>query len=189
MRSALRITGSTASRAASCMFRRTATRQPLQGRRISSCCAAGKLILRGAPGPWRIHAMRTCSAFYCNVCRELPCWRGGVSMAQHKQLTWTELRVGLFTLAGIVLVVVVIFYVTGAGGGLGPKYRLHAFLPEVDGLTMGAPVRVDGVDVGNVEKIIIAPPKPGQQPVKERSIEVDLRIQKTFQDYIRADSA
>jgi phospholipid/cholesterol/gamma-HCH transport system substrate-binding protein len=109
-------------------------------------------------------------------------------MAQHKQLTWTELRVGLFVLAATILLVVVIFYVTGAGA-LGPKYRLHVFLPEVDGLTMGAPVRVDGVDVGNVEKILIAPLKSGSTPVKGRSIEVDLRIQKSFQDYIRADSS
>src|ERR1700682_1123335 len=109
-------------------------------------------------------------------------------MAQRKQLTWTELRVGLFVLAGTAFLVVVIFYVTGAGA-LGPKYRLHAFLPEVDGLTVGAPVRVDGVAVGNVEKIAIAPPKPGQEPEKGRSIEVDLRIQKSFQDYIRADSS
>ena len=82
-------------------------------------------------------------------------------MAQNKQLSWTELRVGLFVLAATILLVVVIFYVTGAGA-LGPKYHLHAFLPEVDGLTIGAPVRVDGVDVGNVEKIIIAPERPGQ---------------------------
>src|SRR5689334_22198140 len=99
-------------------------------------------------------------------------------MAQHKQLTWTELRVGLFVLAATVLLVVVIFYVTGAGA-LGPKYRLHVFLPEVDGLTVGAPVRVDGVDVGNVEKIAIALPRAGQPlQTKDRSIEVDLRIQK-----------
>ncbi|HEV7966270.1 MAG TPA: MlaD family protein [Candidatus Acidoferrales bacterium] len=108
-------------------------------------------------------------------------------MAQHKQLTWTELRVGLFVLAGAVLLAVVIFYVTG-GGGWGPKYRLRAFLPEVDGLTLGAPVRVDGVDVGNVEKIAIAVPKPGAPLSKDRNIEVDLRIQKTFESYIRADS-
>jgi phospholipid/cholesterol/gamma-HCH transport system substrate-binding protein len=109
-------------------------------------------------------------------------------MAQNKQLTWTELRVGLFVLAATVLLAVVILYVTGAGA-LGPKYRLHTFLPEVDGLTVGAPVRVDGVDVGNVEKIAIAAPKPGVQPDKDKSIEVDLRIQKVFQDYIRADSS
>jgi phospholipid/cholesterol/gamma-HCH transport system substrate-binding protein len=111
-------------------------------------------------------------------------------MAQHKQLTWTELRVGLFVLAGAVLLVLVIFYVTGASGGaLGPKYRLHTFLNEVDGLTVGAPVRVDGVEVGNVEQVIIAPLKPGQPPAKSRNIEVIMRIQKQYQEYIRSDSS
>jgi phospholipid/cholesterol/gamma-HCH transport system substrate-binding protein len=109
-------------------------------------------------------------------------------MPQHKQLTWTELRVGLFVLAGAVLLAVVIFYVTG-GGGWGPKYRLHAFLPEVDGLTIGAPVRVDGVEVGNVEQILIAVPKPGEVASKDRNIEVDLRVQGKFQSYIRSDSS
>jgi phospholipid/cholesterol/gamma-HCH transport system substrate-binding protein len=109
-------------------------------------------------------------------------------MAQHKQLTWTELRVGLFVLAGAVLLAVVIFYVTG-GSGFGPKYRLRAYLPEVDGLTVGAPVRLDGVDVGNVEKIEIAVPKQGEPASKDRNIEVDLRIQKTFQSYLRSDSS
>ena len=109
-------------------------------------------------------------------------------MAQHKQLTWTELRVGLFVLAGAVLLAVVIFYVTG-GSGFGPKYRLRTYLPEVDGLTLGAPVRVDGVEVGNVEKIEIAIPNPGEPTSKDRNIEVDLRVQKTFQTYIRSDSS
>jgi phospholipid/cholesterol/gamma-HCH transport system substrate-binding protein len=109
-------------------------------------------------------------------------------MAHQKQLTWTELRVGLFVMAATILLVAVIFYVTGAGA-LGPKYRLHVFLPEVDGLTVGAPVRVDGVDVGNVEKIVLAPPKPGGASDKRKNIEIDLRIQKAFEDYIRADSS
>jgi phospholipid/cholesterol/gamma-HCH transport system substrate-binding protein len=108
-------------------------------------------------------------------------------MAQHKQLTWTDLRVGLFVLAGVILLVVVIFYVTGAGA-LGPKYLLRTFLPEVDGLTVGAPVRVDGVAVGNVEKIQMSPATPGETQEKSRSIEVDLRIQKSFQDFILTDS-
>jgi phospholipid/cholesterol/gamma-HCH transport system substrate-binding protein len=108
-------------------------------------------------------------------------------MAIHKQLTWSELRVGLFVLAGVILVAVVIFYVTGAGA-LGPKYRLRTYLPEVDGLTVGAPVRVDGVDVGNVERIVIALPKPGEVGAKERNIQVDMRIRKSAQPYIRTDS-
>ena len=61
-------------------------------------------------------------------------------MAQRKQLTWTELRVGFFVLVGLFILAVAVFYVSG-GGILGPKYRLTTYLPEVDGLATGAPVR------------------------------------------------
>jgi hypothetical protein len=44
-------------------------------------------------------------------------------MAQRKQLSWTELRVGLFVLAGLFILAIAIFYATGAGI-LGPKYRV-----------------------------------------------------------------
>jgi len=77
-------------------------------------------------------------------------------MAQRKQLTWTELRVGLFVLIGLFIIALGVFYVTGAGF-LGPKYRLITFLPEVEGLQVGAPVRLDGVDVGNVDSIQLTP--------------------------------
>jgi phospholipid/cholesterol/gamma-HCH transport system substrate-binding protein len=108
-------------------------------------------------------------------------------MPQQKQLTWSELRVGIFTLAGLLLIAIAIFYVTGAGS-LGAKYRLRTFLPEVDGLAIGAPVDVGGVAVGNVEAIEIAPPVPGQPLDANRSIEVVMRIQRRFQNNIRTDS-
>jgi phospholipid/cholesterol/gamma-HCH transport system substrate-binding protein len=108
-------------------------------------------------------------------------------MAQRKQLTWTELRVGLFVLAGIILVVVGIFYVTGTGA-LGPKYRLITFLPEVDGLAVGAPVSINGVEVGYVDSISIAPSRGNQPSTPERSVEIVMRINRDFRDYIRDDS-
>ena len=73
-------------------------------------------------------------------------------MAHRKQLTWTELRVGIFVLVGLFVLGAGIFYVT-APGILGPKYGLKTFLPEVSGLSNGAPVRLDGVEVGNVDLI------------------------------------
>ncbi len=108
-------------------------------------------------------------------------------MPQRKQLTWTELRVGLFVLAGMFLLALAIFYVTG-GGFLGPKYRLRTYLSEVEGLTIGAPVRLDGVEVGNVDAIRITPLTPKQPPDPSRSIELVLRINKRFQNEIRTDS-
>jgi phospholipid/cholesterol/gamma-HCH transport system substrate-binding protein len=104
-------------------------------------------------------------------------------MAQRKQLTWTELRVGLFVLAGLFILAVAIFYVTGAGI-LGPKYRLVTYLPEVEGLTLGAPVRLDGLQIGNVQSISVTPHPPDRM----HNITLVLRIDKKFQDNIRTDS-
>jgi phospholipid/cholesterol/gamma-HCH transport system substrate-binding protein len=81
-----------------------------------------------------------------------------------------------------------VFYVTGTGF-LGAKYRLVTYLPEVDGLASGAKVTLDGVEVGNVDSIQIAKPRPGQQLDTKRSVEVILRVSRDFQNDIRSDSS
>jgi phospholipid/cholesterol/gamma-HCH transport system substrate-binding protein len=108
-------------------------------------------------------------------------------MAQRKQLTWTELRVGLFVLVGLSVLAAGIFYVTGAGT-IGPKYRLVTYLPEVSGLSNGAPVRLDGVEVGNVESIKLAPRTVHIARDKNRNIQVVLRVGKKYQEDILTDS-
>ena len=105
-------------------------------------------------------------------------------MAQRKQLTWTELRVGIFVLAALFLLMVAIFYVTGAGF-LGPKYRLITYLPEVEGMQSGAPVDVDGVEVGNVQSITLTP----HPTDRAHSITLVMRIDKRYQKDIRTDSS
>lgn len=108
-------------------------------------------------------------------------------MAQRKQVTWSELRVGLFVLVGLAVLAVGIFYVTGAGV-FGPKYRLRTFLPEVSGLATGAPVRLDGVEIGNVDVIRIVPREHGKPPDKLHNVEVGMRIDKKFDSDILTDS-
>jgi phospholipid/cholesterol/gamma-HCH transport system substrate-binding protein len=108
-------------------------------------------------------------------------------MPQRKQLTWAELRVGLFVLVGLTILASGIFYVTGAGI-LGPKYRLKTFLPEVSELSKGAAVKLDGVEIGNVEAIKFVPRVPGKPVDKNRNVEVDMRIDRRFQNEILTDS-
>ncbi|HTZ46859.1 MAG TPA: MlaD family protein [Verrucomicrobiae bacterium] len=108
-------------------------------------------------------------------------------MARSKQLTWSELRVGLFVLVGLLILAVGIFYVTGAGVW-GPKYRLNTFLPEVAGLATGAPVRLDGVEIGNVERITLVPREHGKAPDKMHNVEIGMRLDKRFQSDILTDS-
>lgn len=104
-------------------------------------------------------------------------------MAQRKQLSWTELRVGLFVLVGLFILAVAIFYVTGVTI-FGPKYRVITYLPEVDDLSQGANVTLDGVAVGNVESIHLNP-KPEDAM---HSVQVVMRIDKKYQNEIRTDS-
>src|SRR5271170_678893 len=104
-------------------------------------------------------------------------------MAQRKQITWTELRVGLFVLVGLFVIGVAIFYITGAGM-LGPKYRLITYLPEVQGVAAGAPVSLDGVEIGNVETIRLNP----HPEDASHNIQVVLRISRKFAPDIRSDS-
>jgi phospholipid/cholesterol/gamma-HCH transport system substrate-binding protein len=71
---------------------------------------------------------------------------------------------------------------------IGPKYRLKTYLPEVSDLAQGAPVRVDGVEVGNVESIRLVPRTPGHPVEKNRNIEVVMRLDRKFQNEILTDS-
>jgi phospholipid/cholesterol/gamma-HCH transport system substrate-binding protein len=103
-------------------------------------------------------------------------------MAQRKQLSWTEMRVGLFVLAALVIVLVAIFFVTG-GNILGPKYRLITYLPEVEGVQAGAPVDLDGVQIGSVQSVELTPHPQDRM----HGIRVVLRIDKKFQQQIRVD--
>src|SRR6266513_1534969 len=108
-------------------------------------------------------------------------------MPQRKQINWTELRVGLFVMVGLSVLAAGIFYVTGQGI-LGPKYRLKTYLPEVSGLAKGATVRVDGVEVGNVESITFLRRTPGRAMERNKNIEVVMRVDRKFQGDILTDS-
>jgi phospholipid/cholesterol/gamma-HCH transport system substrate-binding protein len=108
-------------------------------------------------------------------------------MAQRKQVTWSELRVGLFVIVGLAVLGAGIFYVTGQGI-FGPKYHLKTFLPEVSGLATGAPVRLDGVEIGNVDQIHIVPRDHGKPPDRLHNVEVGMRIDRRFDSDILTDS-
>ena len=71
-----------------------------------------------------------------------------------------------------------------SSGALRPKYQIKLFVPESEGLRLGAPVKLDGLQVGNVSRVEIA----NQSADSNRRIEVDLRIEKRFQNVIRDDS-
>lgn len=105
-------------------------------------------------------------------------------MPARKQITWAELRVGLFVLAALAIVATFVFYVTGEGELFARRVSFRTYLPDVAGLKAGAPVRLAGVEVGTVQQVGLSEFR--EDP--DRNTQVFFRVQEQFHDDIRADS-
>jgi ABC-type transporter Mla subunit MlaD len=66
-----------------------------------------------------------------------------------------------------------------------PVYRLQLYVPESGGLAAGAQVRLNGMPIGTVDAVNPAPAPASPS----RMVQLTLRVQKRYQDYIRSGSA
>jgi phospholipid/cholesterol/gamma-HCH transport system substrate-binding protein len=77
-------------------------------------------------------------------------------MPRTRSLAWAELKIGLVTVVALVITAVTIFTLTGSRGFFWQRYRLKTRFDNVAGLSKGAPVRVAGVEVGQVSDLDFA---------------------------------
>jgi phospholipid/cholesterol/gamma-HCH transport system substrate-binding protein len=104
-------------------------------------------------------------------------------MPQHERVQWAQLRVGIMVIVSLVLLAIAVFFISGQGGFFTRHYTLKAYLSSGGDLREGGRVRLAGISVGNVVKIRIS-----SYLDKQRAVEVDLKIARTYQNEIRADS-
>jgi phospholipid/cholesterol/gamma-HCH transport system substrate-binding protein len=97
-------------------------------------------------------------------------------------LHWSELRVGLTVLFASVTLTVLIFLMSGTTGMFTPKISLRSYFDNASGLRLGAPVRLEGVDVGNVEAIRIIRDNP------LTPVEVTMKVSSKYDYALRRDS-
>jgi phospholipid/cholesterol/gamma-HCH transport system substrate-binding protein len=74
-------------------------------------------------------------------------------MPRTRSLVWSELKLGILTIAAIVIAAATIFLVTGGRGFFWQRYALKTRFTNVAGLKPGSPVRVAGIEVGSVETV------------------------------------
>jgi phospholipid/cholesterol/gamma-HCH transport system substrate-binding protein len=90
-------------------------------------------------------------------------------LPSQKQLKWSQLKVGITVLSASITLGVLIFLMSGTGGFLTPKIKLKSYFDNAGGLRVGAPVRLNGVDIGNVSAIQIVPDRDKLLPKRVKS--------------------
>ena len=95
-------------------------------------------------------------------------------MPRTRSLAWSELKIGIVSLLALIIASVLIFMVSGEGGFFWQRYSIKTVFTDIEGLKVGAPVRVAGVEVGSVQKMDFAGDK----------VEVTMEISKEQQPRI-----
>jgi phospholipid/cholesterol/gamma-HCH transport system substrate-binding protein len=102
-------------------------------------------------------------------------------LPSQKQLKWSQLKVGLTVVFSAILFGVLIILMSG-GGAFTSKITILSYFPDASGLRQGAPVRLSGVDIGNVKTIRVVSDRP------LTPVEVTMKVNEKFHSFLRKDS-
>lgn len=103
-------------------------------------------------------------------------------MPSQEQVKWSQLRVGLTVIFASIVLAVLIFLISGTSGFFTRTFHLRTYFDNAGGLKEGAPVQVNGVDVGNVATIRVI------QSRNPTPVEIVLKINTKYQSLVRKDS-
>ena len=103
-------------------------------------------------------------------------------MPSQKQLKWSQLKVGITVIAASVTLAVLIILMSGTGGIFTKKIVLKSYFDDANGLRQGAPVRLSGVDIGNVSRIRVVEGRP------LTPVEVTMKVVTKYEFALRKDS-
>ena len=105
-------------------------------------------------------------------------------MPSQKQIKWSQLRVGLTVIFASLTLALLLFLMSGTSGLFSHRITLVSFFDNAGGLRPGAPVRLNGVDIGNVVGMRIVPDKDKQLT----PVEVVMKVSTKYSFNLRRDS-
>ena len=105
-------------------------------------------------------------------------------MPSQKQLKWSQLRVGVTVIVASLILALLLFLMSGTGGLLTKRITLVSYFDNAEGLRVGAPVRLSGVDIGNVAHIVIVRDKDKQLT----PVEVVMKVTTKYDFNLRRDT-
>ena len=103
-------------------------------------------------------------------------------MPSQKQLKWSQLKVGITVVVACITLAILLFLMSGTAGLFTRRITVKSYFDNAEGLRQGAPVRLSGVDIGNVTHIGIVQGKP------LTPVEVTMKISTRYGFNLRRDS-
>jgi phospholipid/cholesterol/gamma-HCH transport system substrate-binding protein len=76
-------------------------------------------------------------------------------LPSQKQVKWSQLRVGITIIIASLTLAVLLILMSGTQGFFTSRITLKSYFNNAGGLRVGAPVRLSGVDIGNVSRMAI----------------------------------
>ncbi len=104
-------------------------------------------------------------------------------MPDYSKVRWSQLKVGVVAFAAMAILAVLIFLLTGSRGLFQHNETVRTYMDDASGMAHSAPVRLNGILVGTVERIRISGEKD-----PNRAVEFDMSIQEKFLKEIPDDS-
>jgi len=105
-------------------------------------------------------------------------------LPSQKQIKWSQLRVGLTVIFASLVLALLLFLMSGTSGLFSHRITLVSFFDNASGLRVGAPVRLSGVDIGNVVGIRIVDAKDKQAT----PVEVIMKVSMKYSFNLRRDT-
>src|SRR5215467_4666112 len=99
-------------------------------------------------------------------------------MPRTRSHSWSELKIGALMIIAVGITALSVFLLTGGKGFFWQRYYLKTLFTNVAGLKAGSPVRLAGVEVGDVDTVSLS----GEQ------VEVVFQVNKAYRDRITTDS-
>ncbi len=99
-------------------------------------------------------------------------------MPSQKQVRWAQLRVGITIIVAAITLAVLIFLMSGTTSIFSKNLHLHSYFDNAGGIREGAPVRLQGVDIGNVSAITV------DAGHKETPVRIDFKVNAKYQPSI-----
>jgi phospholipid/cholesterol/gamma-HCH transport system substrate-binding protein len=105
-------------------------------------------------------------------------------LPSQKQLKWSQLRVGITVIAAGFTLAFLLFLMSNTAGLFTPRITLRSYFDNAQGLRVGAPVRLSGVDIGNVARIRIVP----NEDKRLTPVEITMKVSTKYGYDLRRDS-